>query len=58
VGKVGAGEVPFVGLTFIVVGVAGLQEDEEPEKFFRHVAVSQWSTVVPHHPYWLPAERY
>jgi hypothetical protein len=55
VGKVVAGEVAcFVVLTFMVVGVAGLQEDLAPEKDWRQVLASQWSTVVPHHPYWLP----
>lgn len=35
-------------LTAMVVGVADLQEDEEPEKAVRQVAALQWSTVVPH----------
>jgi hypothetical protein len=53
-----AGEVAcFVTLTFMVVGVAGLQEDLEPEKDCRQVLASQWSTVVPHHPYWLPGKN-
>jgi hypothetical protein len=53
-----AGEVPcFVALVLRVVGVEGLQDDEEPEKAFRQVAASQWSTVVPHQPYWLPGGK-
>jgi hypothetical protein len=31
-----------------------LQDERAPEKGFRQVAASQWSTVVPHQPYWLP----
>lgn len=57
-GKVVAGEVAcLVALVLRVVGVEGLQDDEEPEKFFRQVAASQWSTVVPHQPYWLPGRH-
>lgn len=26
--------------------------DDAPEKFLRQVLASQWSFVVPHHPYW------
>lgn len=56
-GNVVAGEVPcLVALVFRVVGVEGLQDDEEPEKALRHVPASQWSDVVPHQPYWLPEE--
>lgn len=46
----------FVALVLRVVGVEGLQDDEEPEKGLRQVAESQWSGVVPHQPYWLPEE--
>lgn len=51
-GKVVAGEVGgLVLLVLRVVGeaVVGLQTDEAPEKALRHVAVSQWSLVVPHY---------
>jgi hypothetical protein len=55
-GKPVAGEVPaLVVLVFMVVAV-GLQEEPVPEKGWRQVAASQWSTVVPHHPYWEPGE--
>jgi hypothetical protein len=55
VGKVVAGEVAcLVVLVFIVVVVVGLQDEEEPEKGWRQVFASQWSTVVPHQPYWEP----
>tara|TARA_R110002003_G_scaffold9_8_gene416 strand:+ start:4418 stop:4648 length:231 start_codon:yes stop_codon:yes gene_type:complete len=48
-GKVVAGDVACLEtLTAMVVGVADLQEDEEPEKAVRQVAALQWSTVVPH----------
>jgi hypothetical protein len=48
VGKVVAGEVAcLVALVFMVVAV-GLQEEEAPEKGWRQVFASQWSTVVPH----------
>lgn len=50
-----AGEVAgfLVVLVFKVV-VVGLQLLEAPEKGCRQVLASQWSTVVPHQPYWEP----
>jgi hypothetical protein len=41
----------LVALVFIVVWV-GLHDEEAPEKGWRQVFASQWSTVVPHQPYW------
>jgi hypothetical protein len=54
-GKLVAGEVAcLVALVFMVVAVAGLQTELAPEKGRRQLAVSQWSLVTPHHPYWEP----
>jgi hypothetical protein len=38
----------LVALVFMVVAVAGLQDEEAPEKGWRQVFASQWSMVVPH----------
>lgn len=49
--------MPCLVTVLKVVGVAPPQDERESEKDFRQVDLSQWSTVVPHQPYWLPVER-
>lgn len=49
--------MPCLVAVLKVVGVAPPHDEREPEKVFRQVDLSQWSTVVPHQPYWLPGVR-